>query len=110
MQHIGRKLKEARERQGISLVTVTERTKVSLRYLQAIESGAFHVIPGEVYLKGFIRSYARVVGLDGDELLRAHLSCVTGSLCTDTVSQGNRLTRLAHGVWQGVFRSSHRLN
>lgn len=109
-QQIGRQLKEARERQGISLKSVQHKTKVSLRYLEAIESGAFHVIPGEFYLKGFIRSYARAVGVDPEELLAAysHESPASEQPCS-TPPQG-LFARLAHGLRNGFFGGSHRYN
>lgn len=108
--HIGRQLKEAREQQGISLQTVHEKTKVSLRYLEAIESGAVDVMPGEFYLKGFIRSYARVVGLNPEELL-ATSEC-RPHVCEETVTDSSQglLARLAHNLRHNFFGGSHRVS
>ena len=64
MIEIGRKLREAREKKGMSLTEIQEFTKIRLRYLEAIESGELDVIPGEVYRKGFISNYANAVGLE----------------------------------------------
>ncbi|MGE5507635.1 MAG: helix-turn-helix domain-containing protein [Chitinophagales bacterium] len=69
MKEIGQLLREARERQGIPLEQVYEATRINPRYVAALETGEFEVIPGEVYLKGFLREYARLVGLDGEELV-----------------------------------------
>jgi cytoskeletal protein RodZ len=70
MKEIGEKLRAAREAKHISLQEIQEITKIRRRYLEAIETGATEVIPGEVYRRGFIINYANAVGLDGEELLR----------------------------------------
>jgi cytoskeletal protein RodZ len=70
MKEIGEKLRAAREARKISLQEIQDTTKIRRRYLEAIESGAMEVIPGEVYRRGFIINYANAVGLDGEELLR----------------------------------------
>ena len=64
LNEIGVLLREAREASGMSLEEVSEATKIRSKYLEAIEQGDFAVIPGEVYLKGFMRNYADCVGLD----------------------------------------------
>lgn len=69
MNEIGVLLREAREARGMSLADVSEVTKIRSKYLDAIERGEFTMIPGEVYLKGFIRNYADCVGLDGAQVV-----------------------------------------
>lgn len=67
--HIGSILKEARETQGWSLEEVAEKTKIRYKYIQALEDGSFEILPGgRVYAKGFIRNYARFLGLNPEEL------------------------------------------
>jgi|GEM_PF-1162706 len=66
---IGNILREARERQNQSIQNAVEATKIRSKYLLALENGQFDVIPGQVYIKGFIRSYAKFLGLDGEELV-----------------------------------------
>ncbi|MCF8564823.1 DUF4115 domain-containing protein [Alicyclobacillus tolerans] len=70
MHELGRQLREKRLQLGIDLDTVQEKTKIRKRYLKALEEGNWDVIPGEVYARGFVRSYAEFLGLDGQELLR----------------------------------------
>jgi cytoskeletal protein RodZ len=72
MKEIGAKLRAAREAKNISLEEIQLETKIRLRYLEAIESGAWEIIPGEVYRRGFVCSYASMVGLDGEELMREY--------------------------------------
>ena len=69
MKEIGELLREARESCGMTLPQASEITKVRTKYLEAIENGEFAVIPGEVYLKGFIRTYADCLGLDGAQVI-----------------------------------------
>lgn len=69
MEELGRKLRETREERGIGLEEVQQHTKIRTRYLEAIEEGKLELLPGNVYAKGFIRSYAEYLGLDGQALL-----------------------------------------
>ncbi|NLW07820.1 MAG: helix-turn-helix domain-containing protein, partial [Clostridia bacterium] len=68
MEKIGTILRNARLDKGISLREVEEATKIRLRYLEALENGEFEQLPGRVYALGFLRSYARFLGLDVKEL------------------------------------------
>ncbi|WP_077326258.1 helix-turn-helix domain-containing protein [Virgibacillus siamensis] len=69
---IGERLKEAREAKGLSLDSLQETTKIQKRYLQAIELGNFHILPGKFYARAFIKEYAAAVGLDANELLEEY--------------------------------------
>lgn len=108
MQQIARQLKEAREEQGITLEMLHQRTKIRIRYLQAIETGAFHLVPGQVYLKGFIRSYARVVGVDAEPLLKEYDQTSGESAAPERAVPAGRFARLSQGVRQGVEGTLHR--
>lgn len=66
---IGARLKEAREEKNLSLESLQETTKIQKRYLEAIEQGNFHILPGKFYARAFIKEYASAVGLDSEELL-----------------------------------------
>ena len=69
MADIGDKLKSAREAKGLSIADIEKATKIQSRYLEAIEKNEFDKLPGDFYVRAFIRQYAQVVGLDGKELL-----------------------------------------
>lgn len=73
MIELGQLLKERRVVLGMDLEDVERRTKIRKRYLEALESGDWSVLPGEVYARGFVRSYAECVGLDGLELLERYI-------------------------------------
>lgn len=57
-------LRAERERQGLTLDEMGERTKIAKRHLMTIEDGRFDALPGRTYALGFVRSYARALGLD----------------------------------------------
>jgi hypothetical protein len=62
---IGNSLREARVRQGIEWTEVELATKIRAKYLRALEDEEFHALPGDTYIKGFLRGYADYLGLDG---------------------------------------------
>ncbi len=72
IMEIGSRLKEAREEKQISLESLQETTKIQKRYLDAIEQGNFHILPGKFYARAFIKEYANAVGLDSTELLEEY--------------------------------------
>ncbi|MFZ5631747.1 MAG: helix-turn-helix domain-containing protein [Bacillota bacterium] len=69
---IGNTLKAARESRGISLENVEEHTKIRRKYLEALENENFEILPGRVYIKGFIKNYARFLGLNANALVSAY--------------------------------------
>jgi cytoskeleton protein RodZ len=71
MELIGARLKKAREGANFSLQDISDRTKISLRFLAAIENDDFSALPGRVYILGFTRAFARAVGLDEESLVTA---------------------------------------
>jgi cytoskeleton protein RodZ len=66
MGEFGRELRTERECRGIEIETISDSTKISSRYLTALEEDQFEQLPGGVFNKGIVRSYARIVGLDED--------------------------------------------
>ncbi len=74
MVQIGEILKEARISKGYTLDDLQQTTKIQKRYLIAIEEGNFDIMPGNFYVRAFIKQYADTVGLDGDRLLEEHSS------------------------------------
>lgn len=65
MFEIGNSLHEARVRQGVELQTAELVTKIRGKYLKALEEEHFDLLPAETYVKGFLRTYADFLGLDG---------------------------------------------
>jgi cytoskeletal protein RodZ len=65
MFEIGNSLREARLRQGLEFPEIEYATKVRSKYLRALEDEQFDVLPAQTYVKGFLRTYAEYLGLDG---------------------------------------------
>jgi cytoskeleton protein RodZ len=63
----GDRLRREREMRGITLDEITESTKISRRHLEALEGEHFDQLPGGVFNKGFVRAYARFLGIDEDQ-------------------------------------------
>ncbi|HEX5376118.1 MAG TPA: helix-turn-helix domain-containing protein [Solirubrobacterales bacterium] len=78
-RRVGAILREARKRRRIELSEVEEATRIRLRYLQAIEAEDWDVLPGGVYNRGFIRTYASFLGLDGERLAAEYRESVEGA-------------------------------
>src|SRR5712691_11859144 len=64
MFELGSGLRDARLRRGLELDAVEEATRISRRYLRAIEEERFELLPGDAYARAFLRSYADFLGLD----------------------------------------------
>jgi cytoskeleton protein RodZ len=69
---IGMALKSARRRQEMSLADVSRRLNISSDFLASLEAGTFDDLPGPTYVVGFLRSYARLVGIDSDALVDSY--------------------------------------
>ena len=74
MIEIGNSLREARIRRGLNIKDVEGLTKIRGKYLEALETDDFEVLPGPVYVKGFLRSYATFLKLDADALVAEYRS------------------------------------
>src|SRR3712207_3612777 len=69
---IGETLRAARRQQGVALADAAAETRVRESYLAALEEEDFGALGGDVYVKGFLRSYARFLRLDPEPLLAAY--------------------------------------
>ena len=72
VSQLGELLRQRRETMGLTFTDLQARTKIRVKYLEAIEKGDFDVIPGEVYLRGFIRSIASELGIDQQEAMQLY--------------------------------------
>jgi cytoskeletal protein RodZ len=75
----GEKLRKQREQRDISLEAISSSTKISMRMLRALEEEHFDQLPGGVFNKGFVRAYARHVGLDEEETIAEYLDALRES-------------------------------
>jgi cytoskeletal protein RodZ len=70
----GRSLREARERRGVSLRQIANATKIGINALEALERNDFSRLPGGIFSRAFVRSYATEVGLDPDRTLQEFIA------------------------------------
>lgn len=70
-------LREQREKVGITLQNVAAKTRIDIKFLEALEDGNFNFLP-DIYVKAFIKQYAKVVGLDEEETLQNYLLAKEG--------------------------------
>jgi cytoskeletal protein RodZ len=75
----GEKLRKQREQRNIALDAISNTTKISTRMLRALEDEHFDQLPGGVFNKGFVRAYARQVGLDEEEAIADYLTALRES-------------------------------
>jgi len=75
----GKSLKQAREKMGVEPETISKETKISMKTLEWIEEEAFEKLPPLVYLKGFLKSYARSLGLDPQKVMEEYIRCMEES-------------------------------
>ncbi len=76
MGEFGDKFRNAREKKELSLDDVSNVTKIGSRMLQAIEEEHFDQLPGGVFNKGFIRAYAKHLGLNSEDAITDYLACL----------------------------------
>jgi cytoskeleton protein RodZ len=69
---VGQWLREARLRGGIELIEAEQATKIRVRYLRAMEDERWELLPAPAYARGFLRAYARFLGLDDEALVREY--------------------------------------
>lgn len=78
MPTLGEELRHKREQRGISLAEISEATRIGTRFLKAIETDNFSILPGGIFTRSFIRAYAKHVGMNEDEAIGLYLQQVAG--------------------------------
>jgi cytoskeleton protein RodZ len=86
MPEFGNSFKSAREAKGLVLEKIAQETRISTRFLRAIENEDFETLPGGVFNRGFIRTYATVVGLD-PEIAVAEYTAMTTTVATPLLEE-----------------------
>lgn len=71
-QTIGQELKEERVKLGITLEQISAKTRINIKYLEAIEESKYDVLNEDVYIKAFIREYSQAVGLNKDKIIEKY--------------------------------------
>ena len=89
LRSVAQQLVQAREAQGISLEEIATKTFIPMRALKALESGETFKLPEPVFVQGFIRRYAKLVGLDGDALAK-EIPLNTEPVAVDLIKEAPR--------------------
>jgi hypothetical protein len=95
---VGDILKEARKGKDLTFNKIEEDTKIRAKFLQALEQGEYDKIPGEVYVKGFLRNYATYLGLDPMVMLEKYRQEQSG----ESITGLKKVSALAKNEAQGV--------
>lgn len=66
-----------RQKRGVTLEQIAERTKISMRFLRAIEGGEYEKLPGGIFATSYLRQYAEVIGFEEAELLQHYNTVVS---------------------------------
>jgi cytoskeletal protein RodZ len=87
----GEELRREREIRGISVKEIADATKISRRFLEAIERNDHKTLPAPVFTRGFVREYARYLGLNADEIVNRYNFAAVGD---DRIEKSDHLERL----------------
>jgi len=74
---LGEKLRQAREARGITISEVADQTRISPLYIESIENDDYRPLPGGIFNKGFVKSYAKFIGIDEQEALQDYLQLIS---------------------------------
>src|SRR3954466_14787331 len=74
MPTVGTFLRQLREAKSLSVEEVSRATRVPVSSVERIESDRFDELPGEVFVRGFLKSYARALGIPGDDVLGRYMA------------------------------------
>jgi cytoskeletal protein RodZ len=85
MNRFAQDLRAYREAHGTTLKDISTETRINLKYLHAIEEGNFTVLP-QTYLRAFIRSYAKSVGLNPDDVIKCYERALTGKYVSGEIT------------------------
>ncbi len=89
MPTLGEELRHKREQRGVSLAEISEATRIGTRFLKAIETDNFSILPGGIFTRSFIRAYAKHVGMNEDDAIGLYLQQVAGPSSEQQDSAGH---------------------
>ena len=88
VENFGSYLKAERELRGVTLEELHAKTKIPIHFLKALEKSQLEKLPEEVFIRGYIRSFAKVIGANEDEMLSAYID-ITKTSSTDFDNQSS---------------------
>ena len=102
---LGRKLREARERRGVSLRQIADRTKIAVSVLEGLERNDISRLPGGIFGRAFVRSFAHEIGLDPEATIQEFIV----QFPQDSVTAGHRHSRSPQIVDNELLESDRRM-
>ncbi len=105
MAKFGEALRKERESRGIALETIVAATKISTRYLQAVEQDRFDQLPGGLFNRSIVRNYARTLGLNEDEWVDKYVAATQPA--DDLHDDDKNWTAFAENVGRARGKSMH---
>lgn len=107
--HFGMVLRRAREARGMTIADVAQKTRISSRWVQALEDAELDGLPAPVFVSGYLRSCARLLGLDGEALLtRYHDLVQSHSGSASPVERGAHRHHSHHHPHKDRSRKKHK--
>lgn len=101
VENFGSYLRHERELRGVPLEEISGATKIHIRFLQALEDNKFEELPGQVFIKGYIRSYADTIGSDAQEMLNIYEESV-GNKPLENKAGSERPPNIPAGNFSGL--------
>jgi len=99
----GRYLRTRRLEKGVNLEVISRETKIRMDCLLLIEQEDHNRLPAEVYVKGFLRAYAKIIGVDEDDVIRRYLSSL--QVFKESARSEDDLIRLNKNYWPRLLLS-----
>ena len=126
LKRLGSSLTSARKKRNFHLEYISKETNISIKHLKFIEDGRFEELPGEAYITGFLRNYAKILGSDPDLTIKNYRNCKAikdqkplakiNSLTESSFSRNIFILIsvlfffLAYGIWINFFYDSTKEN
>ena len=104
----GERLRREREMRGISLDEVAAATKIGTRLLRALEEEQFDQLPGGIFNKGYVRAYAKHLGIDEDQAVADYLNAAKENPPDVNLIAHQNASARDGDVWQGASAGKHR--
>ncbi len=99
ISQIAKTLSERRLARHVTLQSVSQRLKIRVPLLEAMESGKWEDLPGDVYIRGFVLRYAQYLGIDGNKLIEPYLALARQNIKSKTPSDENNLSESGQTAW-----------
>lgn len=104
IQSIAQALSERRKQRKLTVINISQTLKIRSFYIEALEKGEWHELPGDVYVRGFLMRYAQYLGFDAAKLLAPyleHIKTISTSGDLTPVFKGSETSKSAW-IWVGV--------